>query len=68
MAARSIRVINSKQRWKTYWTYWHVLIIPEGIADLYVGKLGGWDVSFRANSGVWGSGLYGKLQPLPAIV
>eukprot|EP00983_Pelagomonas_calceolata_P118019 1160464-Pelagomonas_calceolata.AAC.13 len=31
-------------------------------------RLRGWVVSFRIGIGVWGSGLYGIVKPLPAIV
>eukprot|EP00983_Pelagomonas_calceolata_P129533 1161615-Pelagomonas_calceolata.AAC.4 len=41
---------------------------PEGVADFLVSKLTGWVVSFYIGSGDWGSGLYGMVEPLPAIV
>eukprot|EP00983_Pelagomonas_calceolata_P051853 1142598-Pelagomonas_calceolata.AAC.3 len=41
---------------------------PEGVADLLVSKLTGWVVGFYVGSGDWGSGFYGIIEPLPAIV
>eukprot|EP00983_Pelagomonas_calceolata_P019415 610272-Pelagomonas_calceolata.AAC.1 len=41
---------------------------PEGVADFLVSKLIGWVVSFYTGSGGRGSGLYGMVEPLPAIV
>eukprot|EP00983_Pelagomonas_calceolata_P014412 458882-Pelagomonas_calceolata.AAC.1 len=41
---------------------------PEGGADFLVSKLTGWVVSFYIGSGDRGSGLYGMVEPLPAIV
>eukprot|EP00983_Pelagomonas_calceolata_P091661 1157574-Pelagomonas_calceolata.AAC.1 len=41
---------------------------PERVADFLVSKLTGWLVSFYVGSGDWGSGMYGIVEPLPAIV
>eukprot|EP00983_Pelagomonas_calceolata_P064817 1148298-Pelagomonas_calceolata.AAC.1 len=40
---------------------------PEGVTDLLASKLAGWVVGFYVGSGDWGSGLYGIVEPLPAI-
>eukprot|EP00983_Pelagomonas_calceolata_P029938 936894-Pelagomonas_calceolata.AAC.1 len=41
--------------------------MPERIAGFFAGEARGWVVSFRIGSGVWGSGLYVIVKPLPAI-
>eukprot|EP00983_Pelagomonas_calceolata_P025783 807825-Pelagomonas_calceolata.AAC.1 len=40
---------------------------PEGVADSLVSNLTGWVVNFYTGSGDWESGLYGMVEPLPAI-
>eukprot|EP00983_Pelagomonas_calceolata_P101091 1158653-Pelagomonas_calceolata.AAC.6 len=40
----------------------------EGVADLFVSQLTVWAVSFNVGSGDWASGLYGIVEPCPAIV
>eukprot|EP00983_Pelagomonas_calceolata_P079610 1154763-Pelagomonas_calceolata.AAC.1 len=45
----------------------YLRIRPEGVADLLVSKLTGWFVGFYVGSD-WGSGLYGIVVHLPAIV
>eukprot|EP00983_Pelagomonas_calceolata_P035032 1095600-Pelagomonas_calceolata.AAC.1 len=41
---------------------------PEGVTHFLVSKLTGWNMSFYIGSVDWGSGLYGMVEPLPAIL